>query len=157
MGTEIFYFIKICANGSCLKRVPIKVFRQISSHLFSNPNNLCLEWTFLDIFCAHNICLAIGFLMVTEIFGFGPNLTQFFLQTSNPPNLALEWTFWTLSVLNMIVLMLAIWWTLKFLYFWTICAFGSCSRRVPTKAYRPDIEGGASRFYFGMLPTKCSH
>ena len=29
---------------------------------------------FLDIFSAQNDCLVIGYLMVTEIFGFGPNL-----------------------------------------------------------------------------------
>ena len=76
---------------------------------------------FLDIFWAQNDCLVIGFLMVTNIFEFWPNLRpwQLFITVMafwpilpcpflNPHNLGLEWTFWTFSVLKMIVLSLAI-------------------------------------------------
>ena len=55
--------------------------------------------------------------------------------------------FLTFSMLNLIVLSLAIWWTTNFFDFCPICALGSCSKRGVT----------FHRFYFGMLPTQCSN
>ena len=80
---------------------------------------------FLDIFSAQNECLAMGYLMGTESFRFGPNLNlwqlfkegthnslmddllQFFLKTP-VYNLGLGWPFWIFSVLKMFILSLAI-------------------------------------------------
>ena len=99
-----------------------------------------------------------GYLMGKEIFWFGPSLTlrwpfkmgncqtlmDNFASTfsSNPCNLGLEWTFWTFSVLKIIVLSLAIWWTLKYFAFGLICACGVCSNRVTVGADFAIFWGG---------------
>ena len=98
-----------CASGLTLSH-PIH---------FSRP-----DMDFLDIISAQNDCLVIRYLMVTDIFGFVPNLClrQLFKEgnrqslldnfssifPSNSYNLGLEWTFLTFSMLNIIVLSLAI-------------------------------------------------
>ena len=58
------------------------------------------------------------------------------------PILGLEQTFGTFSVLKMIVLSLAIWWTHKYFAFGLICARGGCSNRVPIKADFATFKGG---------------
>ena len=149
--------------------------------IFSFRQNLCpwlpfKRWklgpsmNFLGIFRCQNDHLVIRYLMGAEIFEFRLNLCcgsclkrHFgrFCHTlfSNPHNLGLEWTVWTFSVLKMNGLPWAIRWAQKYFDFGLICACGGCSNRVTVRADFAIFWGGVTfrRFYFGMLPTKCSH
>ena len=62
---------------------------------------------------------------------------QFCHTFSNPHNLGLERTFRTFSVLEMIVLSLAILWAQKYFDVGLICACGGCSNRATVKAFWP--------------------
>ena len=55
---------------------------------------------------------------------------QVTVSCENPDNLDLQWTFKILPVLNMIVLSLVIWWTLKFLEFYLFWLCVCCKPKI---------------------------
>ena len=94
--------------------------------------SLAFRWSqkFLNFgpICARDNCLKRG------------TVNKFWLIFSNPHNFGPERTFWTLSVLKMIVLSLAIQWTKKYFDFGLIYVCGSCSNRATIKAFQPILR-----------------